>query len=348
MDLPLRFVEEASDEPVISVDGAWGAPGLNLSHWPGNRTPPELAHDLSTGSALAFARLPAARRAELAQGCVAVAINHYDTDGACALFAVLRPELALAREQKLLDAAAAGDLFAFPSEQAFAIDCIVSAAADPARTPWPAVARAGDDRSRHEAALRELVLHLPEMLDDGLEPYAELWQPELARLREDQAALRSAAKDEIAHLELCVWTAAAREGAFDPGRHALFGSTAADRVLAVGPTSARGTTYRLVIGTRSWFELVSPRPQPRPDLPKLAAELDALEGSAPEDEHAWRSQPIASPSPELWFGTREHPWFAEHAGFAERAGALHPSRLAPAVVRRAVLSSLRSCWSFPC
>ena len=162
------------------------------------------------------------------------------------------------------------------------------------------------------------------------------------------ALSRAAAKHEIAHLELCVWTATARESGFDPGRHALFGSTAVDRVLAIGPTISRGTTYRLVIGTRSWFELVSPRPQPRPDLAKLAAELDALECSAPGDEHAWRSQPVDSPSPELWFGTRELSWFAEHAGFAEQDGALHPSRLAPAVVRRAVLDSLRSCWSFPC
>lgn len=346
MNLPLRVQEEAGSEPVISVDGAWGAPGLELSHWPGNRTPRELAHDLSTGCALAFARLPAPRRAELAGDAVAVAVNHYDTDGACAVFAVLRPEQALARERALLDAAAAGDLFAFPSAAAFAIDRIVSAVADPARTPWDSVARAPSARERHEAALRELVERLPAMLDGELEPYAELWRPELERLAQDQAALRAASRDEIAHLELCVWTAGALPGAsgspgFDPGRHALFGGTDPDRVLAIGPAPSGGTTYRLVIGTRSWFELVSRRPQPRPDLEALAAELDRLEGTGAGDEHAWRSHPTDSPSPELWFGTRDQDWFAEHSR------ALRGSRLAPATVRRAVLEALRACWSFP-
>ena len=61
MDLPLTVVSRRTSERLISVDGAWDQPGLNLSHWPGNATPPALRHDLSTGAALAFARLdPAA------------------------------------------------------------------------------------------------------------------------------------------------------------------------------------------------------------------------------------------------------------------------------------------------
>ena len=90
MELPLRIVDGSSPERVISVDGAWGAPGLNLSHWPGNTTPRELKHDLSTGIALNFARLADGRRRELAQGCTAIANNHFDTDGVCAAFARIR------------------------------------------------------------------------------------------------------------------------------------------------------------------------------------------------------------------------------------------------------------------
>ena len=58
MDLPVRIVDGPPAEPVITVDGAIGAPGLNLSHWPGNTTPKELRHDLSTGSALASVSPP--------------------------------------------------------------------------------------------------------------------------------------------------------------------------------------------------------------------------------------------------------------------------------------------------
>jgi len=111
-------------------------------------------------------------------------------------------------------------------------------------------------------------------------------------------------------------------------------------VLAIGP-QLDGTTYRFVVGTSSWFDLATRRVLPRPDLEALRARLDALEGTGPEDELAWRAQPESSPSPELWFGSAEHPRFAEHHQ------GLRPSRLAPAVVRREVAQALRARWAFP-
>lgn len=354
MDLPIRIVEGPLAEPVVSVDGAWPQAGLNLSHWPGNTTPAELRHDLSTGSALAFARLPAERRAELARGCVAIANNHYDTDGVCALFAVRHPAAALARERALLDAAAAGDLFRFPSEQAFAIDAIVAHAADPARAPWGAALRPLAGTARHERAVHELLRVLPGLLDGELAPFAALWESELADCRADQRDLAAAAFDDLVHLDFAIWTApsgrvssrALASGAahnFDPGRHALFGATNADRVLAIGPASAsgRGATYRFVINTTSWFDLVTRRAQPRPNLAALAVRLNALEGAAVHDELAWRAQSVDSPSPELWFGRVQHPFFSEHCA------ALAPSRLPPTDVRAEVLEALRASWTFP-
>src|SRR5262245_35017088 len=103
MELPIR-VSGAGGEAaaLLTVDGAWGAPGLNLSHWPGNATPADLRHELSTGSALRFARLAQAEREQRARGCTAIANNHFDTDGACALFAVRHPGRALGLERELL------------------------------------------------------------------------------------------------------------------------------------------------------------------------------------------------------------------------------------------------------
>jgi hypothetical protein len=150
--------------------------------------------------------------------------------------------------------------------------------------------------------------------------------------------------DDITHLELCVLTA--REKGFAPGRHLLFGATGPggtsghDRILVVGER-ASGATYRFLIGTRSWFDLVSQKPLPRPDLGALAARLNALEGTSAAHEIAWRAQPVASPSPELWFGR------ADHAMFGEHNEALEESRLSPTVVRPAVLDALRAAWTFP-
>jgi len=343
MDLPVRIGEElAPGERVISVDGAWGAPGLNLSHWPGHATPPELRHDLSTGSALLFAELPAARRAELTAGCTAIVNNHYDTDGVCSLFALRHPELALPRRERLLAAAAAGDFFHFPDERALCVCATVIGLADPERSPWRDRFDGLDERARHEAATHALLEELPAILDGELERFTSLWQPVLEAAQHDVADLALAQRDDLVHLDLAVWTAphgrtSSRPGApatFDPGRHALFGTSDADRALVVGP-GPDGTTYRFLISTVSWFDLVTRTALERPKLERLASELNALEGTAPGDEHAWRTQPSDGPSPELWFGTRENPLFAEHAP------CLSPSRLDVASVRRAVFDAAR-------
>ena len=339
MNLPLRIQHERTAERVISVDGAWGQPGLNLSHWPGNTTPAELRHDLSTGAALAFARLPLKKRDELAEGCVAIANNHYDTDGACAVFAVRHPELALARESFLLDVAATGDFFRLPSERALIVELIVENLADAERSPWSLQFAGSTDRERTEIALCELIPRMPAILDGDVEPYADLWKPELEDARADLAMRARAARDEVSHLDLCIWTAP-QDTTFDPGRHAVFGSTRADRVLLIGPR-AEGASYRFLLSTLSWFDLVSRRTQPRPDLGELARRLNELEGSAPSADQAWRAQDVRSPSPELWFGSEDH------ALFAERAPALTPSRLPPSTVRRAIADALRASWEFP-
>lgn len=339
MNLPVRILHGIPSEPVIAVDGAFelpvDTPGLALSHWPGNRTPPELRHDLSTGSALLFARLAPARRAELARGCTAIVNNHFDTDGTCALFAVRHPERALALERELLETARAGDMFEFPSERALAVDAIVAGFADPERSPIAAELRGLDSRARHERATHALLELLPTLLTADLAPWRDLWAERVECATAERAELSLASRDDLVHLDWTVWTAKPEQfAARAPGRHALFGSTPQDRVL-FARASGRGGFYRFVIDTYSWFGLVSRAVLPRPDLEAAAARLNALEGSAPAAEHAWRSQPSGSPSPELWFGASKLELFAEHND------ALAESRLAPALVRRVLAEAQR-------
>jgi hypothetical protein len=316
----VRLVAGGVAEPVLAVDGAFGAPGLELSHWPGNRTPRALRHDLSTGAALAFAALPPAERARLAAGATAVVNNHYDTDGTCALFAASHPDEALPRSAALLDSARAGDFFQIPSAEALALDAIVTGLTDPARSPLAPELAGLPDLARKERATAHLMEHLGALLDGDRAPYRALFEPVLARARADLAALARCARTDDATLELTVWQAPARTAAA-PGRHALFGSTTLDRALVLAAEDG-GTTCRLVLGTLSWFDLVTVQKPPRPDLAGLASALNELEGTAPEDACAWRAQDAASPSPELWFGG------AEVAPYAEHNQALAPSRLA--------------------
>lgn len=340
MNLPIRILSAPPEEPVLCVDGAFGAPGLELSHWPGNRTPYALKHDLSTGCVLAWARLGKVEREELARGCTAIVNNHHDTDGTCALFAARHPEAALERSAALLDAARAGDFFQIPTERALALDALVNAWVDAERSPLGAALADLDDAARHQRAAETLVEELPALLDARELPHAEIWQPVVRAARADLEDLAAAERVEDDDLDLCVFRAprGARssrvdaQGVFDPGRHSLFSLTDCDRVLVVTPQGS-GATYRMVVSTLSWFDLVSRSALPRPDLEALCARLNELEGTSPEDDSAWRTQSVTNASPELWFGADGVPSFVEHNGH------LAPSELDVAVVEREITAA---------
>ena len=202
MNLPYRFQEEPGTEPVLSVDGYFGAPGLNLSHWPGHETPEDLRHDLSTGSALLFARLDEGERARRAEGCVAVVNNHSDTDGLCATYAVLHPAQALRRETELLEAAAAGDFFQVPSEQAFCIDHLVSRWREAEASPIAArLAECPDEAAQRQLVIVDLLERLPSWLEGGYSEHEEIYGPALERMRADVDSLKSAARDDLVHFD---------------------------------------------------------------------------------------------------------------------------------------------------
>ncbi len=338
--LPVRIVQGAVDAPCLSIDGAFGAAGLNLSHWPGNATPERFRHDLSTGSALRFAALPAAEREELTAGFASIVNNHYDTDGTCALFAVAHPERALPHADALLAAARAGDFFEVPSEDAFCVDCVVTGLSDPKRSPLAEELAPLDSLGRWNRATAYWMEHLDALVAGDLEAYRTLWEAPLEALRADQSDLEQSqrsdddARDTTRFVATRGFTSSRdpRRSTFDPGRHALFAATRADRVWAIAPSSAGGTTYRLVLSTRSWFDLAEPRATPRPDLAQLAEELNQLESCDPGTQHAWHTQSPTGASPELWFGRPDQPLYAEHNDRLAPSQ-LHPVEVAAAFAR---------------
>lgn len=327
---------------MLAVDGTLGAPGLELSHWPGNRTPRALEHELSTGCVLRWARLGEVEREALAVGCTAIVNTHYDTDGVCAMFAARHPELALEHAGALLEAAAAGDFFRIPSDRALALDALVSGLNDLERSPLRAGLEGLDDSTRHERLCRHLVDALGGWLASADLPHREVWEPVVEDAHDDVEDLRACHIETDEDLDLCVFTAAegalstrthARPSGFDPGRHALFEGADTDRVLVVAPRTD-GTTYRFLISTLSWFELPGVHPRPRPDLRAVAAGLNSREGILPEAELGWRAQARTNASPELWFGREQQPSFSEHSA------ALRPSRLSPEEVTQALLEGI--------
>src|SRR5262245_36304458 len=112
----LAFTPDLEHAPKIIVDTANCGRGLHLSHFPGNRTPPELKADLSTEVALRWAAHP--DRIAYAPAADVVTNDHFDCDGLLAAYTVLRPTEALAHRAPLIEAARAGDFFELISPRA--------------------------------------------------------------------------------------------------------------------------------------------------------------------------------------------------------------------------------------
>ena len=92
-----------------ACDGVVSGAAFDLSHWEGNATAIELKADTSTEIALRFAR--SGGRVDLAVN------NHYDADGALAVYALVRSEVAMANAGVLIAAAEVGDFDEWPADE---------------------------------------------------------------------------------------------------------------------------------------------------------------------------------------------------------------------------------------
>jgi hypothetical protein len=300
-------------ESHLSVDGMTPR-GPNLSHWPGNRTPAMWKADLSTGIALRFARAPRDEQDAFLGDALLVVNDHYDTDGLGALLAVLRPELAIAREELLLAAAATGDYGTWHTWRAFAIDRIVARLAAP---PSPVAGAFAGVADPDELSLRRyawLLDHATAVLDQPGQ-FAPVYVDEMAIVQHELARGLAGAieRQQLAELGLAVLRS-------DGARHRMTLNTLAGafRVLHV-QRDRDGTRYRYHDRTESWFELVTVRPQPRRDLRPLAAQLARLEREC--DGASWNADPPQEPIPELYFGV------PSAQAYGQLTRELRPSRL---------------------
>lgn len=301
-------------DPHLSVDGLTPA-GPNLSHWPGNRTPPQWKADLSTAIAMRFARAPRTEQEAFLGGVSVVLNDHYDTDGFGSLLAVLRPEVAFAHEEVLLAAAATGDWGTWQTWRGFAIDRAVAKLAAPGSPVAGLFAGlGGDERSLRRYAW--LLENANELLR-APEKFAPLYEEELARVQQelDAGPRGGLQRQRFPAQDLAVVTS-------DGPRHRMTINTLAGgyRVLHV-QKDRDGVRFRYHDRTESWFELVSFHALPRRDLRPLAKRLGELE--PPHDGGQWCADAPNEPTPELWFGVPA----PQEYGQVTRT--LLPSRLPP-------------------
>jgi hypothetical protein len=314
------------DVPSVVVDGS-PAPGtvLCLSHWPGIGSPPEFAADLS--AEMAFAYLDSFDRHG---GAAVVSNNHFDQDGLVGVFALAVPDEALARRALLTEVARAGDFAVTSWRDAQRISMVLSAYADPARSPLPGLP--ADDYDALTAALYvELLGRLPELCDH-IERQRPLWADEDATLRASEAAVASGAVsiEEVPDIDLAVVTVPEQApragghrfaGQWVSGLHPIALNNATDRgaLLVI-----RGRAYEFVYRYESWVQFRTRSIRPRVDLGPLAERLTQEEASAGGTTR-WHAERVSGLTPTLTLGDDDT-----------------ESALGPALVRRAVESHLRA------
>lgn len=275
--------EELGGRPCIVVDGAPRAEALlTLSHWPGSGTPEILQDDLSTQIVFHYLDRP-----DLHVVVDAATNDHFDEDGLAGLFAITRPEEALVRRRAVCDFASAGDFGTCCSREAAHGAFVVSAYADPERSPLGASFFRQPEPAQVAGLYTELLGHFPALLDRP-ERYADLWREEAKVLDATERAIRSGAIriEEVPSLDLAVVTlppdatstrvhrfAQVRQLEYHP--MAIYNATQCLRVLYL-----KGRSYELEYRYESWVQYISRRPLPRVDLSPLAECLSLDEASS--------------------------------------------------------------------
>ncbi|MFN0207391.1 MAG: DUF6687 family protein [Planctomycetota bacterium] len=269
----IPFGAKPDYDPNLAV-GCDGLPPakLCLSHWPGNTTPPDLNHDLSTGSALAFARMGKEKRMQRFGPLETVANDHFDTDGLLAIFSCIHSEAALAREELLLASARAGDFWCFPSRRAAALDMAVSAMSDPERSAIGRELQKLDANERTARSFQYLLERFPRGIDDPWSLQIEI-DDELSKCESDLYELRAGGAhiERFPELDLTIVNTKKR---FDS--RAVIEIAASDRILEMVDNGG-GVFVNFQLTTRSWFDAPSKRALPRPNLAKLADRLQQIE-----------------------------------------------------------------------
>ena len=297
---PLRFVpyHQLGDTPNVVVDGGPASSTVfTLSHWPGSPTPVDLREDLSAQIAVR-----ALERPGLLDGIEVVSNNHFDQDGLASVFALVEPELAMARRERIVDVARAGDFATFHDRGSARIAFALASCADPERSPLDAAVFAGDYDEQCGRMYEELLPRFAALLDDPSSTRA-LWEAEDAHLAESLLAIAggSVVIEDIAAVDLAVVTVPTAwadrvTSRFTIGRTeavhpaAINQSTSCLRLLVV-----HDHHYRVELRYESWVMFQSRPVLARPDLRVLAARLDDAEPGSTR----WTADPPGALTPML-------------------------------------------------
>ncbi len=282
------YTEELANVDVLSVDGL--APkGLNLSHWPGNRTPDQFKADTSTEMALKFMKSP--DKDKYLKGLEIVTNNHYDTDGFLSIASILYPDLSIENEKLLIDTATTGDFSRFTTHKALKFDLTISGFSSSNKSPLYSQIQDLLEAPKRQILYDTLFDLYPKLLSE-IDTYNYLWDEEYHLILTELEELKNGTIRVENYPDIDFGIIYAPEKLH---LVTLCTATPSNRILEITRHND-GFFYDFQYTVDSWFDLLTKKPLPRLDLKPLAMKLNDME---PDSMVLWEADSITHPRPTL-------------------------------------------------
>lgn len=253
---------------VLSVDGIFES-GLNLGHWPGSTSPPELKADTTTE--MSFKLVESPDKEKYLEGIDIVSNNHFDSDGVIAAFVLLYPEKAIGIKNALINIALTGDFFEFTTEDALKADKVLNDVQYPGKSLFKDLFDNQDSHLMNSLYLKcfEILPDLVNNVDDYEEHFREdfnLYSRSVAAF-DSQTALWSDYND-------CRLTVI--ESSFRLHPVSVYSHAGNDIVLTV-EVSKDGRKYELSFKPYTWHETLRKKQVERKTFETLSNKLNLME-----------------------------------------------------------------------
>lgn len=283
----IPFGESLEGVPHIMVDGGRSPDTiLELSHWPGNRTPAPYKADTSTESVLKF--LMSNEKEEIFTRTNVVSNDHYDIDGLLSVWSVLNPIRALEASDLLVETAVNGDFDKYVSERSLEA-CLALTVCE------RELGRVAESKTTEQVTGFLYERMLPKVHDCLHRPskFKQLWCSDYDHFRASWEALKS---DNVHISTFPEVDLAVVESNLPLHDFAVYAATDHLRVLTV----VGGTIYVFRYRYESFVEFFSRKASPRIRLDSFTDFLNSIE----KNEGRWFAESVATAHPRLQFYTR--------------------------------------------
>ena len=273
---------------IMADSGRTASTVLELSHWPGNKTPAKFKADTSTEIALNF--LASDDLSKYLSEINWVSSDHYDIDGLLSVWVLTQGKNALKNFELLRDVATIGDFDKYVSDESLK-SCLILYYFE------HNILQKAIEKSNWKTneVTRFLYSSMFPLVDDSLhrqEQYGHFWREKYRQVQEDRNLLQSGRVDiqEYPKFDLAIIRSPM----------ALSDFAINERVNALRVLCIYNGCYVLRYRYESFVEFVSSQTMPRLSLDQLVMKLNAMEKNG-----TWFCEDIVTAHPKLQLYTNQ-------------------------------------------